>query len=126
MTKYTISEHLLVHSRRQPIFIADEMFELQPSCIVLEIAKVRAINHMKKDDNDTDWEEISDDNIENVDESTMSSDIEEDDLNNQQEILHLDQACRDKIIQTSRVLLPWTPNCADSVNVHTSHPNLRH
>jgi len=37
------------------------MFELQPLCIVLEIANVRAIIHMKQDDDDTDREEISDD-----------------------------------------------------------------
>jgi len=49
------------------------MFELQPSCIVLEIANVRAIIHMKQDDDDTDREEISDDESEVLGESTLSS-----------------------------------------------------
>ena len=74
------------------------MFELQPSCIVLEIANVRAIIHMKQDDDDTDREEISDDESEVLGESTLQSDIEEDVLDNQQEVLHRDQARRDKII----------------------------
>jgi hypothetical protein len=53
---------------------------------------------MKQDDDDTDREEISDDESEVLGESTLSSDIEEDHLDNQQEVLHLDQARRDKII----------------------------
>jgi len=65
---------------------------------VLEIANVCAIIHMKQDSDDTDREEISDDDSEDTGESTLSSDIEEDDLDNQQEVLHLDQARRDKII----------------------------
>jgi len=40
------------------------MFALQPSCIVLEIANVRAIFCMKRHDDDTDRGEISDDNSE--------------------------------------------------------------
>ena len=65
------------------------MFELQPSCIVLEIANAHAIIHMRQDDDDTDREEISDDDSEDARESTLSSDIEEDDLDNQQEVLHV-------------------------------------
>jgi hypothetical protein len=53
---------------------------------------------MKQDDDDTDQEEFSNDDIEHAGESTLSSDIEEDDLDNQQEVLHLDQARRDRII----------------------------
>jgi hypothetical protein len=102
------------------------MFELQPSCIVLEIANVRAIIHMKQDDDDTDREEISDDESEVLGESTLSSDIEEDDLDNQQEVLHLDQARRDKIIRTTRVPQPKKRNRADTVIARTSLPNLRH
>jgi len=49
------------------------MFELQPLCIVLEIANVRAIIHMKQDDDDTDREEISNDESEVLGESTLSS-----------------------------------------------------
>jgi len=88
-----------MHCTRQPIFIADHMFELptQPSSIVLEIANVRAIILMKQDDNDTD-REISKKESEDHGESTLSSDIEEDDLDNQQEVLHQDQACLDKTI----------------------------
>jgi len=88
-----------MHCRRQPIFIADQMFELptQPSSIVLEIANVRAIIMMKQDDNDTD-REIRENESEDLGESTLSSDIEEDDLDNQQEDLHPDQARRDKTI----------------------------
>jgi hypothetical protein len=71
-----------VHSRGQPIFIANEMFELQPWCIVLKIGNVRAIIHMKQDDNHTHWEEIRDDAIEEAGESTLSSHIEEDNLDN--------------------------------------------
>jgi hypothetical protein len=101
-------------------------FELQPSCIVLEIANVRAIIHMKQDDDDTDREEISDDESEVLGESTLSSDIEEDDLDNQQEVLHLDQARREKIIRTTPVPQPKKRNRADTVIARTSLPNLRH
>jgi hypothetical protein len=62
------------------------------------MANVRALLHMKQDDDDTDREEFSNDDIEHAGESTLSSDIEQDDLDNQQEVLHLHQACRDKII----------------------------
>ena len=88
-----------MHCRRQPIFIADQMFELptQPSSIVLEIPNVRAIILMKPDDNDTD-REISENESEDLGESTLSSDIEEDDLDNQQKVLHQDQARCDKTI----------------------------
>jgi hypothetical protein len=75
------------------------MFELptQPWSIVLEIANVRAIILMKQDDNDTD-REISENESEDLGESTLSFDIEEVDLDNQQDVLHLDQARRDKTI----------------------------
>ena len=107
-------------------FIADQMFELQPSCIVLEIVNVRAINHMKQDDDDTDREEISDDDSEDAGESTLSSDIEENDLDNQQDVLHRDQVRRHMIIQTTRVPLPKKQNRADTVIARTSLLNLRH
>jgi len=66
------------------MFIADQMFELptQTWSIVLEIANVQTIILMKQDDNDTDWE-ISENESEDLGESTLSSDIEEDDLDNQ-------------------------------------------
>jgi len=122
---HTLSEHWHVHSRREALFIADDMFELQPSCIVWEIANVRAIIHIMQDDDDTDREEISDDDSEDAAESTMSSDIEEDNLDNQQEVLHLDQARRDELIQTTRVPLPKKQNHANTVFACTSLPNLR-
>jgi len=75
------------------------MFEhpTQPSSIVLEIANVRAIILIKQDDDDTD-REISNDESEDPGESTLLSDIEEDDLDIWQEVLHLDQARRDETI----------------------------
>jgi hypothetical protein len=56
------------------------MFELptQPSSIVLEIASVRATILTKQDDNHTDCE-ISENESEDREESTLSSDIEDDD-----------------------------------------------
>ena len=51
------------------------MFKLQPLYIVSEIANVRTIIHIKQDDDDTDWEELSDDDSEYAGESTLSSDI---------------------------------------------------
>jgi len=106
--------------------MTDQMFELQSSCIVFEIANVRAIIHMKQDDDYTDREEISDDTSENPGESTLSSDIKEDDLDNWQEVLHLDEAFHDYIIRTTKVPQPKKRNRADTVMARTSLPNLRH
>jgi len=47
--------------------------------------------------------------------STLSSDIEEDDLDHQQEVLHLGQARRDKSLCTTRVPLPKKQSRADTV-----------
>jgi hypothetical protein len=103
------------------------MFELptQPSSIVLEIANVRAIILMKQDDDYTD-REISNNECEDLAEFTLSSDIEEDDLDNQQKVLHLDQVRRDTTIRTTRVPLPKKRSRADTVITRTSLPNLRH
>jgi len=92
------------------------MFQLptQPSSIVLEIANVHAIIPMRQDDDDTD-QEISQNESEDPAESTLSSDIEEDDLDNQQEVLYLDQARYDKTIRTTRVPLPKKRSRADTV-----------
>ena len=116
-----------MHCRRQPIFIPDQMFELptQPSRIVLEIANVRAIILMKQDDDDTN-REISKNECEDLGESTLLSDIEEDNLDNQQEVLHPDQARRDKTITTTRVPPPKKRSHADTVIARTSLLNLRH
>jgi hypothetical protein len=73
----------------------------------------RAIILMKQDDDDTDWE-ISNDQSEDLEESTLSSEIEKDDLDNHQEIQHLDLARRDKTIQTTCVRLPKKRSRADT------------
>jgi len=103
------------------------MFEppTQPSSIVLEIANVWAIILMKEDDDDID-REISNDKSEDPGESTLLSDIEEDDLDMRQEVLHLDQAHRDKTIRTTRVPLPKKRSRADTVIAHAPLPNLQH
>jgi hypothetical protein len=59
----------------------------QPSSIVLEIATNCAIIPRKQDDDNTD-PEISENQCEDVGESTLLFDIEEDNLDNQQEVLH--------------------------------------
>jgi hypothetical protein len=116
-----------VHYRRQPIFIAKQMFEhpTQPSSIVLEIANIRARILMKQDDDDVD-QEISNDESEDLGDSTMSSDIKEDDLDIRQEVLRLDQAHRDKTIRTTRVPLPKKPSRADTVIARAPLRNRRH
>ena len=103
------------------------MFELptQPSRIVLEIANVRTINLMKHDADDTE-REISENECEDLGESTLSSDIVEDNLDNQQQVLHLDQARRDKTIRTTSLPPPKKRSRADTVIARTSLPNLRH
>jgi hypothetical protein len=81
---------------------------------------------MIQGDDDTDREEISDDNSEPAGESTWPSDIEEDDFDNRQEVLHLDQACHDKIIRTTVLPQPKKLNHADIVITRTLLPNLQH
>jgi len=102
------------------------MFEhpTQPSSIVLEIANVRAIIVMKQDDDDTN-QEISNDEIEDPAESTLSSNIEEDDLDIRQEVLHVDQVRHDETIRTTRVPLPKKQCHADIVIARAPLPNLR-
>jgi hypothetical protein len=100
------------------------MFELQASCIVLEIANVHAIIHRMQDDDDTDREEISDNDSEDPGESTMSFDIKENDFDNQLEVIHPDQAHHDMIIPTRNVPLKKNRNRADTVIAHISLPNL--
>ena len=103
------------------------MFELPTQCwsIVLEIANVLGIIQMNQDDHDTD-QEFSNDASEDAGESTLSSDIKEDDLDNQHEFLHQDQARRDKTIQSTPVPLPKILSHADTVIARTSLPNLWH
>jgi hypothetical protein len=80
---------------------------------------------MKQDDDDTDWA-ISKNECEDLGKSTLSSDIDEDDLENQQEVLHLDKARCDKAIKTTRVPPPKKRSRADTVIARSSLPNLRH
>jgi hypothetical protein len=77
------------------------MFELpiQPLSIQWEIAQVRAIIHLMKQNNgDSDREISKEKRGHDHYESTMSSDIKEDRLDNEQEVLYLDQTHCDKTI----------------------------
>jgi hypothetical protein len=60
---------------------------------------------MKQNDDDPDLE-ISNDEGEDPGQSTLSSDVEEDDFDIRQAVLHLDQARHDKTIRTTRVPPP--------------------
>jgi len=80
---------------------------------------------MKQDDDDTD-REISNDKSEDPGESTFPSDIEEDNLDIGQVVLHLDLAHRDKTVQTTRVALPKKQSHANTVNARTPLPDLQH
>jgi hypothetical protein len=72
---------------------------------------------MKRDD-DTD-QDINDDEIEgeseDTRETTISSDIKEDNLDHQQQVLLPGHACRDKYLRNTRVPLPKTRSRADTV-----------
>jgi hypothetical protein len=70
---------------------------MQPSCIVLEIANVRSILHVKQDHDVTDQEKISDNDSEKTGKSTWSSNIEDHNLVIQQEVIHLAQKCHDEM-----------------------------
>jgi len=70
-------------------------------------------------------QQISNDNSEDTGESTVSSDIEEDDSDHQQEVLHLVQVCWDKSLRTTRVPLPKTQSHADTVIAPPPLPNSR-
>jgi len=92
---------------------------------MLAIANVRALFRMKQDDDNTD-PEISDGDSVDPGESTLASDIEEDNFDNQQEVPHYDQARRDKTILTTRVPVSKTCSRADTVIARSSLPNQRH
>jgi len=66
---------------------------------------------------------LSNDESEDSGESTSSSDIEEDDLDHQQEVLLLGQAHRDKLLQSTRVSLPNKWSRADTVIARPPLPN---
>jgi len=67
----------------------------------MEIANVHTIMLMQQDDNDTEWE-MSENESEDPGECTLSSNIDDHQLHNHQEVLHPDQACHDTTIQTIR------------------------
>jgi len=68
-------------------------------------------------------QEIGEDDSEDTGESTLSSDIEEDDLDHQPEVHNLGQACRDKSLRTTRVPLPKKRSRADTVIACPPLPN---
>ena len=125
--KHALREHLHVHCRRQPIFIAYQMFEhpMQASSIVLEIANVQGIILKIQDNDNINRENRNDESVYPA-VSTWSADIKEDDLDIQQELLHLDQARQDKTIRTTSVPLWEKWSHADNVVAHAPLPNLRH
>jgi len=75
-------------------------------------------------DDETD-QEIGEDDSEDTGECTLSSDIEEDDLDDQPEVLHLGQARRDESLRTTRVPLPKKRSRADTVIARPPLPNSR-
>jgi len=75
-----------------------------------------------KQGDDTD-QELSDDESENHRESTLSSDIEEDYLDQQKEVLLLAQVCQDKSLRTTRVPLPMNERLADAGIARPPLPN---
>ena len=103
------------------------MFEPQTQIlsIMLEKANAWVINLMKQDDDDID-REISNDKSEDFGEFTLSSNIEVDDLDKRQEVLHPDQARHDETIRTTRVPLPKKRSSANIVIANTPLPNPRH
>jgi hypothetical protein len=70
-------------------------------------------------------QEIGDDDSEDTGESTISSNIKEDGLDYQQDVLHLGQACRDKSFRTTIVPLQKKRSCADTVIARPQFPNSR-
>jgi len=75
-------------------------------------------------DDETD-QEISDDNHQGTRECTLSSDIEEDDFDHHQEVIHLGQARQEKLLRTTSVPLRKKRRCADTVIAHPPLPNSR-
>ena len=75
-------------------------------------------------DDETD-QAIGDDDSEDTGESTLSSNIEEDNLDHQQEVLHLGEARQDKSLCTTRVPLPKERSCANTVIARPPLPNSR-
>jgi hypothetical protein len=66
---------------------------------------------------------IGDVESENTRESTISSGIEDDDFDHQQDVIHLDQASQAKVLHTTTVPLPKNRSRADTVFAHSPLPN---
>jgi len=81
------------------------------------------ISVLKQDDN-TD-EELSDDESEDPGDSTLLSDIEQDDFDHQRDVLLLGQASRDRSLWTTKVPLPKKQSRADTVIACPLLPNSR-
>jgi hypothetical protein len=101
------------------------MFELPITLLsmVLEFATAWTVLLMKKNDDDTD-PELSHDTNDDLGSSALSCDIKENNVDNQQQVLHLDQACSDITIRTTRVPLPKKRSCAETVIARTPLSNL--
>jgi len=125
--KPTLKEHLHMHWRRQPIFIADQMFGLptNPLRMMLEIGNIHTIYVIREDNGDTN-QEISENKSGDCGKSTFSSNINADFLENLQEVLHLNLMHHDKAIQAPGVPLPKLRSCAGNVSAHKSLPNPWH
>jgi hypothetical protein len=67
-------------------------------------------------------QEISDEDSEDTGEYTLIFDIQEDDLDHQQEVLHVCLARQDNSLGATRVPLPTKRNRADTVIVRPLHP----
>jgi len=68
-------------------------------------------------------QEIGDDESEDTAESTLSSEIDEHNLDHQQEVLYIGQARQEKSLRTTRVPLPKIWSWADIVIAHPRLPN---
>ena len=90
------------------------------SCYGRLISPISSINQVEDSD-----QEIGDVESEATGESTISSDIEEHDVDHQQEVLRLRQACQDKWLRTTRVPLPKNWSHADTAIAHSVLPNSR-
>lgn len=89
----------------------------------MEMANVNTIMFIRQDDDNTDHE-ISNDESEYLAEFTLLSDMEKDDLVHWQQVLHLNQGCHDKLIRTTRVLLPVTRSGTNAVIERTTLSTL--
>ena len=93
---------------------------------MLVITNVHTVILLMAQDDDNSDQELSGNESEHPGESTLSSAIEEDNLDNKQKFLHLDQTCRDKSIRTTRGPRPKKPSCTDTEIACTPLLNLQH